>query len=466
MIMKRTFRRILLTVLAALAAAAPAAGADSQSRDRRVTPVVRAYRKVGPAVVNISTTKLVRARFGLFGRDPFESIFAPPRRRKVPVHSLGSGFLIHPAGYIVTNAHVVRQAEKIDVVMTDKARHEARVISADPGHDLAVLKIDPPRGTALPRLALGRSDDLMVGETVIAVGNPLGYANTVTTGVVSALGRVLEFEGGVRYTNLIQTDAPINPGSSGGPLLNIDGEIIGINTAISSKGQNIGFAIPVDALADELTRLLDLERINRVVFGASVRRRHGSGGDELVVTAVRPGTPAAGKLRTGDRVLAVDGQPMRQIADYICAMIQLQPDATVRLRCLRDGKEIAAAVALKAKPRPDGKALAERLFGMTLRRLTPQLADDLRLPVSSGLMVVGLDEDGPARRLGLRTKDVLYQVDRYYIDTLEKLGIILEDVRPGQKVTIGVVLVRQRMRAVVNIRARGKRPRRPAGQPL
>ena len=432
------------------------ATAWAADNDDRVTPVVRAYRKASGAVVNISTTRLVSVRGGLFGRDPFENIFPSPLSRKVPVQSLGSGVLIHSSGYIVTNAHVIRRAQTISVTLSDKTRLAAEVISSDPAHDLAVLKIDPPAGKKLHRLALGRSDDLMVGETVIAIGNPLGYANTVTTGVISAVGRTLEFRGGVKYTNIIQTDAPINPGNSGGPLLNVKGELIGINTAIRPDAQNIGFAIPVDALAGELVKLLDFEQINRVVFGAKVAQRHGASGDELYVVSVRSGTGAAGKLRAGDIIVSVNGERMRQITDFTCGMLALKAASTVRMTLSRGGKETSVAIELKGKKRPDGKALARALFGVTLREVTRGLARDLRLPLGRGLMVTGLDAGGPGGKIGLSLKDVLFQVDNFYVRTLDELGVILEDVKVGQAVKIGIA--RGRVRAWVTLRARTPPP--------
>ncbi len=219
--------------------------------DRR-TPVVRVFDAAKDAVVNISTRRLVNARSRFFGYrdDPFDDIFISPfRRRNVAIQSLGSGFLIHPDGYIVTNEHVVRRATKITVFGADGVSHPARVIATDAEHDLAILKMDRPDGQPLAALPLGRSDDLMIGETVVAIGNPKGYRHSVTSGVISALNRELAFNGNVKYTGLIQTDASINPGNSGGPLLNVNAEVIGINTAIYGPHADFsgtGFAIPVD----------------------------------------------------------------------------------------------------------------------------------------------------------------------------------------------------------------------------
>jgi len=447
--------------VALLAASFAAAVAEVPPTDPRVTPVVLAYRKARPAVVNISTEQIITTRFGLFGGDPFEDIFPIPFVREVPVVSLGSGVIIDPSGYIVTNAHVIRRAQKITVNLDEKNKVPATVISADPKQDLAVLKVEPPKGVELPYLPLGRSDDLMVGETVIAIGNPLGYANSLTTGVISATDRTLDFRGGVQITGLIQTDAPINPGNSGGPLLNIKGELIGINTAIRGDAQNIGFAIPVDALAAELVNLLDFERINRVVLGASVIQRRGKAGEELHVAVVRRDTPADGKLHVGDQVLAINGKPVRQITDFTCRMLGVKAGEAISLKCLREGKEVTVSLTPKAKPRPDGNAMAQKLFGLTLREVTPELARDLRLPVEAGLLVVELEKDGPGEELGLKPKDVLFQMDRFYVKELETLGVILEEIKPGDVVKIGII--RGNVAAWVQVRSRAEEPAsRPA----
>ncbi|HUT62274.1 MAG TPA: trypsin-like peptidase domain-containing protein [Phycisphaerae bacterium] len=455
-------RMVALGLLAALAAwPTAAAPADVPDGDPRVTPVVRAYRKVKPAVVNIVTEKIITARMGLMGDSFFDDIFPSPFVRRVPVHSLGSGFVIHPSGYLVTNAHVVRRAEKIDVVFQDEAKYPAKVISAEERCDLAVLKIEA--NAPLPHLPLGRSDDLMVGETVIAIGNPFGYASTVSVGVISATGRNLEFGNGVEIASLIQTDAPINPGNSGGPLLNIKGELIGITTAIRANAQSIGFAIPVDTLAAETTRLLDFERLNRVVFGAAVEQKRGRGGPEVLVSGVRRGTPADGKLRKGDRLVSVDGAKVAQIPDFSCPMLAAKPGRKVRLGVLRGGRPADVEVTLEAKPRPDGRALGKTMLGVTLKPVTKQLAGDMGLPVERGLVVVGLDADGPAARIGVKLKDVLFQLGRMYVMDLDDLGMALEDVKGGQPVRIAII--RGRVRAWATIRTREQAASQPAKEP-
>jgi serine protease Do len=278
----------------------------------------------------------------------------------------------------------------------------------------------------------------MVGETVIAVGNPLGLSNTLTRGIISATDRSLRFGDESVFEGLIQTDAPINPGNSGGPLLNIKGEFIGINTAIRADAQNIGFAIPVDRLGDELVDLLDVERMKRLVFGARIVRPRGTPTGGLLVQQVRVGTPAAEALQAGDRVVAIDGEPVDQLTDYVFAMLAAEPGRALRFTVRREGVEHTVAITLAERPLPDGRKLAQRLLGLTLREITPALAREWSLPARSGLVVVGIDRDGPADRIGVELKDVVFQVGRIHVGDLDELGAVLENVRPGQALRIGV----------------------------
>jgi len=428
-------KNVLLTLVAAMML--PVTPSRAEQANPRVTPVVRAYRKAQPAVVNIAAKRTRRVGFTMFGSDLFDDIFPSPFVRKV--RSLGSGFIVHPKGYIVTNAHVVRRAESITVVLPDGTEYPAKVISADSETDLAVIKIPPPEDGTLAHLPLGRSDDLMVGETVIAIGNPLGYANSLTTGVISATDRTLQFGRDVEYTGLIQIDAPINPGNSGGPLLNVLGDVIGVNTAIRADAQNIGFAVPVDMLCRRFGELLDFERLNRTAFGAQVRARYGPDGWQLYVESVRANSPADGRLQRGDRLLELDGAPLTQIPDFYCPMLEKKPGQQVRLRLRRDDRETEVAVPIEARPLPDGRKLARELLGMGVRENTPEVARQLGLPTSRGLVIVGLDSGGPAERRGLRLKDVLIQVGNFYVENLEELGRVLESVTPGETVNIAVV---------------------------
>jgi serine protease Do len=417
------------------------AAALAGGRHPRVTPVVEAFRKTRDAVVNITTRRMVTRRFSPFGGlfdDPFEDLFT----RRVPARSQGSGVILHADGYVVTNAHVVSGATQITVSLADKTSRPGRLVSVDADHDLAVLKIDPPR--PLPHIQLGTSSDLMIGERVIAVGNPLGYGHTLTTGVVSALGRELKFERGVTYKNLIQTDAPINPGNSGGPLLNINGEMIGINTAIRSDAQNIGFAIPVDQLKQQLTDLLNFQVINRVLLGIQVGPLPaGPGGrapDGVRVTELQVDSPAhkAG-IQLTDVIVAADGRPIRNVIDFGTFFLKTAAGQTVRLTVRRGNTTTVKAVKLVEVPKPDGDALAKARFGLTLLPLTDALVRRYRLPVASGLLVVSVTRNSAAHRAGIQPGDVVVQVDRYQVATLDALGRILEKVRRGDRVLVRIL---------------------------
>lgn len=456
--MKRRYN-VMAGVLALLVCAG-SAGAEVPEGDPRVTPVVRAYRKARPAVVNISSRKLIRSRMGFFGEDLFREMFPDfGRSRRVPVHSLGSGVIIHPAGYVVTNAHVVRSAEEVRAQFADKAEHLADVVAADLQSDLAILKLRRPPESPLPHLPLGRSDDLMVGETVIAVGNPLGLASTVTVGVVSATGRTLSFRDGVEMDGLIQTDAPINRGNSGGPLLNIKGELIGINTAVRADAQDIGFAIPIGRLRTLLPALLDLERLYRLDFGAGFRQRPLAAGGEVYVTEVRAQSPADGRLRVGDVVLAIGDQPATRITDVVFGLLErvrsrtdAQARLPLRLTVLRKGTRRTVTVTLVPKPPPDGAALARKLMGLSLREIDADLARALRLPTDRGLLVAEVQKGSPADRLGIRTRDILFRLGPWATDDLDAVGRLLEKRTGGEVLPIGIrrgntaVMVRIRLR--------------------
>ncbi|MCF7958828.1 MAG: trypsin-like peptidase domain-containing protein, partial [Phycisphaerae bacterium] len=223
----------------------------------RRTPVVEAFEKNKDAVVNIASKQITRGRSSFWDDWPLH-----PQLVEIP--SLGSGFIINPRGYIVTNAHVVSGTGDITIILADGNKYKGRIITEDPTIDLAVLKIDAD--TPLPTVALGTSDDLMIGETVLAIGNSYGYQHTLTDGIISAIHPNVELDRGISLP-MIQISAPINPGNSGGPLLNINGKLIGINTAIRKAAQSIGFAIPINHLRENLPRILNVEKLRRMDFG-------------------------------------------------------------------------------------------------------------------------------------------------------------------------------------------------------
>ncbi len=414
------------SVIAAVGAAAaqklPASTA-AQS-DRRRSPVVEVFEQARDAVVNISTTRVVRMQPSLI--DIFEF---GPRARSRQVHSVGSGVVVHPGGYLVTNAHVVAQASDIGVTFADGHTAEAEIIAVDSEHDLAVLKIQTDR--PLHAQKLGRSDDLLIGETVVAIGNPLGLQHTVTAGIVSAVARDLEFSGEVQYKGLIQTDASINPGNSGGPLLNVNGELIGINTAIRGDAQNIGFAIPVDRLWELLPAMLDIERHERVAFGLDVS------GPDASVRAVQPDSPAAqAGVRVNDTLISFDGEPIRDGIDYYVHLLARQPGDEIRLGLRRAKQELTVEIPLQAKPLPDGNRLAGALLGITLGPIPARIRRAYGLPAHIGLMVEEVQPGSPAGRAEMRPGDLILRIDRVTTASLEQIGLALERVTPGESVTV------------------------------
>lgn len=308
----------ILTVLVSMGAMAYEVHAAPQ--DSRRTHVVDAVEKIRAAVVNISAEEIVVVRPDPFFQD-FFGRFVQPRRREYTRTSLGSGVIVRPDGFVVTNAHVVARGDRITVTLADEREFEATLVGTDEHADLAVLQID---GKDLPHAEFGPSHDLMIGESVIAIGNPFGFSHTVTTGVISATGRSLRLEERA-YFDFIQTDASINPGNSGGPLLNVHGELIGINTAIWGRAENIGFAIPAARAARAVQELIDHGHVRVGYVGVLVQdltpalaaALETSATRGVVVREVSPESPAAASgLRVSDIVSSIDGQTIRDRSEF------------------------------------------------------------------------------------------------------------------------------------------------------
>jgi len=403
------------------------APADTPERQRRRSPIVAVFEQCRDAVVNISTTRIQRVRMLTLWDEIFD--FGRPRIREQRVHSVGSGVIIHENGYIVTNAHVVAQTVDITVALADRRETPATIVSVDAEHDLAVLKVS---GLGpLPYVRLAHAGDIMVGETVVAIGNPLGLQHTVTAGIVSALNREIRFGNDVTYRGLIQTDAAINPGNSGGPLLNINGELIGINTAIRGDAQNVGFAIPVGHLWALLPNMLNIERRQRVRFGLEVS------GPNAEVAAVRPGSPAAeAGLRPGDRIARFNGAPLRDGIDYYVHLLETEPGQTIELGYRRGDETRSARVALELLPPPDGRELAWAAIGLELAPVPETLRRWHGLPEGLGLVVTRLRRAGPGDRAGIVRGDIVLRINRLTLRSLEDLGLALENVPRGQRVLL------------------------------
>jgi serine protease Do len=330
----------------------------------RRTPVVAVAEKVSPAVVNIAAESMVRDVDPFFG-----GIFTPQRRAQ----SLGSGLVIEPSGIVLTNAHVVEGASRIVVTLLDGRELQADLLGSDHDADLAVLKLAAHELRAVP---LGQSSDLMIGETVVAIGNPFGLSRTVTMGVLSAVGRTVPSESGERlFTDFLQTDASINPGNSGGPLVNILGDVIGINTAIVSGANGIGFAIPADRARRVVADLLRYGELRPVWSGLRLltideelaRRyrlpvQHGA-----LVRKVYPGSPAASAgLQENDVIVAAAGHAVAAREDVITAIYTVQADSPIALDVRRGGRTLRLTLRAQSPPQGTGLTVLERSVGLVV----------------------------------------------------------------------------------------------------
>ncbi len=406
---------------------------------QRTTPVVRAFQQARPAVVNLSTTKIVKLTSPFHRGGLFDEVFNFPVRRRprsYKTHSVGSGFLIHADGYIVTNAHVVDQAAECEVIFADGTKLDAVEVAIDRRSDIAVLKVKAKR--PLPYLALGRSDDLMQGETVIAIGNPLGYAHTITTGIVSALDRELRFDRNLVYSGLIQTDASINPGNSGGPLLNVLGELIGINTAIRGDAQNIGFAIPVNKLHEKLPEMLDIERVRRVDFGVHFAGQSDGATQGVRVGSVAPETPAAAAgVRAGDVLLAIDKRPTPTFVEAFGLLARTPPGTSVELDLQRKGgKRESVEVMLAAIPKQDAGRLMQKRFGIGVREINEADLKRLGLRRKIGLIVTSVERGAAAVRRESAKGDIVTKFGGWPVTTMDDLAHLIDQVKRGDRIRI------------------------------
>ena len=416
-------RTVALILLLSYAALAPlGVRADQASR---TTPLVSAVEKAAPAVVNISTTvQDSRQNFFFSTGDPvidemFRNMFPPSNRQR---GSLGTGVVIDGArGLIVTNSHVVRAAEKITVQLSDKREFSARLLGADAGNDIAVLKVD----SQLPQALLGDSDDIMIAEQVVAIGNPYGFSHTVTVGVVSALKRRVKTGPDTYLSGLIQTDASINPGNSGGPLINIDGEVIGINTMIHRAAQGIGFAIPINKVQRVVEALGRTSRaavwLGLIVEDVTDSLPADIGQEScLKVVKVLPDSPAnkAG-IKAGDMLLALDGWTGLSLADYQLALKTLNPNQQVLLTVYNERKTQWVTALLAEKfALPQALALWEAQTGLRLANAG-----------NNGLEVLQVKD--PAAALGLRPGDYVMKVENTDLAAISDLGPALADKQGG-----------------------------------
>jgi serine protease Do len=410
------------------APAAPPAREDNS----RETPLVRAVQRARAAAVNIHTEKTTPVT------DP---AYATPGRHGRKVNGMGTGIIIDERGYIVTNHHVVNGVDSLRVTLDTGNTYNAVVISEDPVRDLAILKIQA--SGPLSVMPLGTSSDLMLGETVFAIGNAFGYESTITVGIVSALHRDVEVNETQSYKNLIQTDAAINPGNSGGPLINLNGEVVGINVAIRAGAQKIGFAIPIDDARKIVADLLKIEYFDGTSHGLLARDVKAGSDRRMVVEAARVGSPAdAAGLKPGDVVLKAGETNVVDSADFERALLGHGVGDEVHLTVKRDGKpqqvslklapasgELQASGAGSVIVHGETDPVTQRIWdviGVRVNKIAKSNTKLVNSKYEGGLQVLEIRNDSPAAHGGIQPKDVLVGLDRWTTIRTEDVSWVLD----------------------------------------
>mgnify|MGYP001350068626 CR=1 FL=1 len=473
---RRTGARTVLAALAlVLGTVLSAPGVLAQSTPPSFADLAE---RVTPAVVNISTTVRLpgqpRMPFPFPEGSPFEEFFKrfgeqfgmPDRALPVPEgHALGSGFVIDPEGYIVTNAHVIERATEIQVTFTDGTQLPARVVGRDPQTDLALLKVDADK--ELPWVEFGDSDAVRVGDWVIAVGNPFGLGGTVSAGIVSARGR--DIQAGP-YDDFLQIDAPINPGNSGGPTFAMDGKVVGVNTAIASPtGGNvgIGFAIPSNMAKEVIEDLRDDGRVQRGWLGVQIQRvtpelAEALGLDEprgAIIAGIMPDGPAAdSELKQGDVILTFDGKPIREMRDLPRIVAVTPPGKTVRIEVWRNGRTETVRVRVGQQAVPEETAQVEPAepaspastvievpeLGAKLAATTPEIAKRFGLSSDTkGVVIVEVAPNGPAAAQGLRPGDLIERVSQQEVETPADVERLAQAARKAEQSSLLLLVNRQ-----------------------
>jgi len=411
-----------------------------------------------PAVVNISTVKTVNGGAGrvfehFFGnphgqQDPFgryfEDFLRNQPQREFKQASLGSGFILDKAGYIVTNNHVIDGADEIEVKLNDGKEYRAEIIGSDNSTDLALIKIKADH--ALPVLTLGDSDKLEIGQWVLAIGSPFGLEHTVTAGIISAKGRVI---GAGPYDDFIQTDASINPGNSGGPLLNMNGEVVGINTAIVNGGEGIGFAIPINIANTVFEQLKSSGSVTRGWLGVGIQdlddnlKEYYGISQGVLISEVFPGDPAdkAG-IQPNDIVLSINGNPVDSSRDLSKQIADLPVESTAEVKLNRNGKiqtvnvTIARRDEVKLGTTGQGKPPepAEGSLGMQLSDITPDIARRFGLADTGGVMVVEVKPDGKSAVAGIQEGDIIKEINHRPVKNVSAYNQIMAGIKKGEAV--------------------------------
>jgi len=466
--MPATYRKTTIALLAALALvwsmAAPALA--------QLPEFTELAEKAGGAVVNISTVKTVKAQPNLQRQfrfhapqtpgqpnpfqdffDQFDKFFGQQNPRPREQRSLGSGFIISEDGYIVTNNHVVAEADEIKVnIQGGPEGVDAEIVGRDSETDLALIKIDVDKD--LPVLEFGDSDAAKVGQWVVAIGNPFGLDHSVTAGIISAKGRII---GSGPFDDFIQTDASINPGNSGGPLLNMDGKVIGINSAIIASGQGIGFAIPSNMARRVIAQIKEGGKVSRGWLGVTIQDVSEDTAKALdmdeprgaLIANVIPDQPAdkAG-IKAGDVIVEVDGKSMADANELLRTIAGLSPGDSTRLTIWRKGDTKRIKVTLGERDtkqlaqagQPQQPEQASGVLGMSVRPVTEQEAQALGMSAPKGLLVTAVDQGSPATDSDIRAGDVITQVNQREVATVDEFKEILDTEGKDKGVVLLLVL--------------------------
>jgi serine protease Do len=413
---------------------------------------------ISPTVVNIRTEKTIKGGGSVFRdfhgspwgkndpfREFFERFFGEGFQREFKQRSLGSGFIIDKDGYIVTNNHVIEKADKIRVKLKSGQEFDAEIIGRDPNTDIALIKLKSEED--LPIAKLGDSDALKVGQWVMAIGNPFGLEHTVTAGIVSAKGRVI---GSGPYDDFIQTDASINPGNSGGPLLNMNGEVVGINTAIVASGQGIGFAIPINLAKGVITQLRSSGKVTRGWLGVAIQDLSRELADYygikntkgVLITEVFPDDPAdrAG-IRPKDIVLEINGEKLETSRELSRMIANIGVGEEVKILILRDGRKKTFTVRI-AKRDEDKIASAKTLpeegseLGIRVSNLTPEIVRRFEIAETEGVIVVGLAPGSKGEEAGVRTGDIIKEINHQDIKSVDDYAEVLGEIEQGETINL------------------------------
>lgn len=417
----------------------PATASRHVTDSRRETPTVLAVRRAGPSVVNLHGQKTIRTTAaGMAGATDGGGFRQ--------VNGMGTGVVIDPRGFVITNYHVVEDVDNIKVTLHDGTVTSAELVAARPRNDLALVKVNVDGD--LPTVPRGTSSDLMVGETVIAIGNAYGYVHTCTQGIISALHRDVPVNDTQDYQDLIQISAGINPGNSGGPLLNIEGEIIGVNVAVRVGASQIAFAIPIDQVVEIVTAMID--DYNNQRFNIGLRTNGGPrDGDGVTVSHVSASSSAATEgLKPGDRVVRVGSRTVDDRLDFSLAMLQLRPGQNVPIEIERDGSILELAVTTQRGGALEGDVSAETAWAVLGIRAKPlgqsamnRLNARMRTPYRGGLYITAVRDESTAAEQGIQVGDVLLGIHGWQTASLNDLAGILDhpDMKKGPRAKFYIV---------------------------